>query len=71
MIVITAPFEQRIRRAVRRDKLTREQVLQRINAQMPLEEKASQADFVIDNAGTVDALHQKIDVLWGKIAVKR
>lgn len=48
-IVVTAPLELRIERVMNRDKVTREEVLRRIDKQMPEEEKLLLADFVIIN----------------------
>jgi dephospho-CoA kinase len=44
--------EQQIERAMARDGLTREEVLDRLSRQMPLEEKIQYADYVIDTSGT-------------------
>ncbi|MCI0921410.1 dephospho-CoA kinase [Sphingobacterium rhinopitheci] len=48
-IVVTAPLELRINRVMERDAVTREEVLHRMNSQMPEEEKIRMADFVIVN----------------------
>jgi dephospho-CoA kinase len=47
-----------------RDNLTREQVLARIQAQMPEEEKLLLADAVLFNNGTEDDLIAQIDALY-------
>ena len=52
VISITAPLETRIQRTMLRDNSTREQVLARINNQMPQEELIRLSDFSIDNNGT-------------------
>jgi dephospho-CoA kinase len=44
--------EQQIERARARDGLTREEVLDRLSRQMPLEEKIQYADYVIETSGT-------------------
>jgi dephospho-CoA kinase len=44
--------EQQIERAMARDGLTREEVLDRLSRQMPLEEKIQYADYVIETSGT-------------------
>jgi len=67
VIVVSAPWETRISRATTRSGLTREQVLQRIAAQWPLEKKVERADFIIDNIGTLEELYQKVDSLWSEI----
>jgi len=51
IVVIYADMEQQIKRLSLRDKFTREQALARIMSQMPLAEKRTQADYVIDNTG--------------------
>lgn len=43
--------EQQIERSMKRDALTREQVLRRLEHQMPLEEKRRFADYIIDTSG--------------------
>ncbi len=48
-ILISSPPELRIPRIMNRDKITEKQVLARINKQMPEDEKAKMADFVILN----------------------
>jgi dephospho-CoA kinase len=52
LIVAVCPEEQQIERAIARDHRTREEVLDRLRRQMPLEEKVKYADYVIDTSGT-------------------
>jgi dephospho-CoA kinase len=52
LIVASCTEEQQMERAVLRDHFTREEVLNRLRRQMPLEEKVKYADFVIDTSGT-------------------
>jgi dephospho-CoA kinase len=60
IITVTAPFEDRIARVMQRDSSSREQVVQRINAQWTDEQRISKSDFVIDNTDTQTA-KQKIN----------
>lgn len=71
VVVVTAPMELRIQRCVQRDNLSREKVLQRISAQWPLEKKIEKADFVIENDGSIEDLHQRIEEVWGEIMEDR
>lgn len=50
-ILVTAPQEIRIERVMKRDEVSREEVLNRINKQMPDDEKRKLADFIIVNDG--------------------
>ena len=52
IIVASCTEEQQIERAMRRDHLTREQVMARLARQIPLAEKANRGDYVIDTSGT-------------------
>lgn len=51
LIVAVCREEQQIERAMERDHLTRDEVLDRIRRQMPLEEKVKYAHYVIDTSG--------------------
>lgn len=50
IITITAPLEDRIARVMQRDNSSREQVLNRINAQWTDEQRAAKSNFVIENS---------------------
>jgi dephospho-CoA kinase len=52
LIVAVCGNEQQIERAMARDGLTREEVVDRLSRQMPLSEKIRYADYVIDTSGT-------------------
>lgn len=51
LIVATCRPDQQVERAMARDHLTREEVLDRMRRQMPLDEKVRYADHVIDTSG--------------------
>ena len=65
IIGVSAPLELRIQRTMTRDKIKRNQVMDRINKQMPEEKKLGLCDFTIINdeqqmlIPQVLALHQK------------
>lgn len=50
IITVTAPLEERIERVVKRNNLTREQILERIRNQSSDEYKVAMSDYVIDNS---------------------
>ena len=54
LIVVSAPEEDRIKRVMERDGSTEEQVLARIKAQMPEEQKVKYADYIIFNDRIMD-----------------
>jgi dephospho-CoA kinase len=71
LIVAVCGEEQQIERAMSRDGMTREQVLDRLRRQMPLAEKIKYADYVIDTSGAKEStLAQTGDVYQALFALK-
>jgi dephospho-CoA kinase len=71
LIVAVCSEEQQIERAMSRDGMTREQVLDRLSRQMPLAEKIKYADYVIDTSGAKEStLAQTRDVYQALLALK-
>jgi dephospho-CoA kinase len=54
VVVVYTTRERQIQRLMARDRISREEAIRRIDAQLPLEEKISYADYVINNSGTVE-----------------
>jgi dephospho-CoA kinase len=62
VIYVDADLDQRIQGIMKRDKSSREQILQRIAAQPQLEDHISQIDYIINNKFD-DSLFDEIDAL--------
>jgi dephospho-CoA kinase len=62
IVVVCSPDVQR-RRLRERSGLTPEQIDSRIASQMPMQEKARFADFVIDNSGDTAATRQQVEAV--------
>ena len=58
VVMVYAPEEVRIARAIQRDSSSREQIERRIRTQMNDEEKRAQADYVIVNDGETPLIPQ-------------
>ncbi len=54
LIVVSCPQDMQIDRLMSRNSLTRAEAMARINAQMPVAEKAAMADYVVDTSSTVE-----------------
>ncbi|MBF0432775.1 MAG: dephospho-CoA kinase [Fibrobacteria bacterium] len=67
VLAVDAPAEERIIRVARRDNITREAILNRMQHQMPSGELVRKADYVIYNDGTLEDLWQKTDAVWNQI----
>lgn len=63
--------ELQIERLMQRDRLSREEAIARINAQMPLEEKCQKADVVLDNSSTRVALLEQIDLALARVQLPK
>ena len=63
VVVTVCPPEVQLQRLLERDRMSEEEAHQRIAAQMPAEEKAARADFVILTGGTMPATDRQIDDL--------
>jgi dephospho-CoA kinase len=59
--VVQSQATQQKERLMQRDRLNLEQIQVRIDSQMAIEKKVEQADVVIDNSSSVEALYQTID----------
>ena len=59
IICISSPAEEQIRRMVETRGLTREAAEARLNAQLPVSEKAARSQYVVCNDSTVEHLHEE------------
>ena len=66
-VLVIADQEVRIKRALERGNLTEEDILRRIQLQMPDKEKLARADLVVTNNGTLEQLQAELEALYSKI----
>ncbi len=64
ILVVYVPREVQILRLARRDKITAAAAAVILKSQIPIDEKLKFADFVVDNAGTLDRTREQVEVLW-------
>ena len=62
VITVFAPLEDRITRTMKRDTISRKEVLERIDKQMPEEEKIERADFIIYNDHSQPLIEQVLTI---------
>lgn len=62
IVVVAAPLEERIERVMLRDGFKREDVMARIENQLPQDEKVKMADFVIHNSDLDQAMKQALEI---------
>ncbi|MCJ7827252.1 MAG: dephospho-CoA kinase, partial [Demequinaceae bacterium] len=64
VVTVAAPKALRIRRMIQERGMTRQQAEARIASQVTDEERADQADAVLDGSGTIEALNEQVDRFW-------
>lgn len=67
LIVVYAHQKDQVKRLLERDRFTLGQALARISSQMPLDEKRTYADYVIDNTGTREATERQTREVFEKL----
>ncbi|MBR4963280.1 MAG: dephospho-CoA kinase [Muribaculaceae bacterium] len=60
---VVADEEKRVERVMKRNGLTKQEVLDRINSQISDKERGKRADHIIDNSGNISLLKQIIKIL--------
>ena len=67
MILTVCDEETAIERGMRRDYLTREQVLARLGKQLPVDEKKKHAHYVIDTSGPKEQTIRRVRQVYGEL----
>lgn len=70
VVVVTAPEDERVARAVRDRGMTPEQARARIRAQIGDPEREAVADVVIRNDGDLSQLEARVDDLWEQLRAR-
>lgn len=71
VVVVVAPVEERVRRAVARGTGSRAEVLQRIEAQWPEERLVARAGMVVRNVGDMGLLRAEAARVYGELLALR
>ncbi len=68
LIVVYVPESVQLERLMKRDRLDRQAALQRIGAQIPMEEKKKRATLVIDNSGSAAETRKQFRRIFHRLA---
>lgn len=68
IIVVYTSLNNRIDRVMKRDGLTKDEILARVRRQIPLEEKKKWAEYVVDNDGSLEDLEKQTRNVFEKIS---
>ena len=67
VLVVYITPDQQIERLVARDGITAEAAAKILESQLPIDEKLGPADYVIDNAGTLEETRRQVEALWQQL----
>jgi dephospho-CoA kinase len=67
LILVVCGQEQQVERAMARDGLSREEVLSRLDRQMPLEQKMKFANYIIDTSGTKEHSREQTRTVYERL----
>ena len=67
VLVVSVSPDTQIDRLMKRDRISREEARRILDAQMPIDQKAARADFVIQNEGNLDETRKEVHALWNKL----
>ena len=70
VIVVTIDPEIQISRLMDRDGIDRTEAVHRVGLQMPLDQKARIADYVIDNSGSPDETRQQVVTIMDQLKTR-
>lgn len=64
IIVVYIDKDEQIKRLIKRNNFSRDEALQRVRSQIPMEEKAKMADYVIDNSNSLSKTREQVEKIW-------
>lgn len=67
VIVVSSKINNRVERIKRRDRLSEKEIMDRMSKQIPLEDKAQWADFVVNNDGDLETLEKNTQRLYSQL----
>ncbi|MGL4369295.1 MAG: dephospho-CoA kinase [Spirochaetota bacterium] len=69
IIVVSAPHESSVKRGISRDKITAEEIEQRLKNQISLNEKIKNADYTVDNSGSLENTRKQVVTIWNSLKI--
>jgi dephospho-CoA kinase len=67
ILVVYVPQEKQIERLVGRDGFSEEEAARMLKAQLPINEKLTYADFVVNNEGTMEETRKQVEEVWQEL----
>jgi dephospho-CoA kinase len=70
VVLVHVSPEDQIQRLMERNGCSREDAVRRLSSQMPIDEKISHADLVIDNKGSVEETEIAVNAVWEDLLIR-
>ncbi|NWF56237.1 MAG: dephospho-CoA kinase [Syntrophaceae bacterium] len=67
LLLVYIPQEMQVQRLMDRDRISREMALSILKAQLPIDEKRSYADYIIDNSGPLEETRKQVLEVWQRL----
>lgn len=67
ILLVHIPPDEQVRRVMKRNGISRQESLERLRSQMPIDDKIRYARFVIRNEGSLEETERQIDLLWPRL----
>ena len=64
ILVVYANTAQQVQRLCKRDRISKEEALNILKAQMPIDEKVGYADFVVRNETNLKETRRQVEKIW-------
>jgi dephospho-CoA kinase len=71
VLVVDVPVEVQVERLTTQRGMAEDEARRRIASQATREERLAAADVVIDNAGSLDDLDERVDAVWAELTARR
>lgn len=71
LLVIHVPAEMQVERLAKRDGISREEAVNILKAQLPIDEKLQFADFVVDNTKDLTYTRNQVEEVWERLQKDR
>lgn len=69
-ILVWVDKDTQVNRVMKRDGLSREEIINRINSQMPIEEKKKFVDYIIDNCKNIEDTKRELEKILMELMIK-
>ena len=67
VVLVYVPAEVQLRRLMKRDQVERDQAVNALKAQLPIEQKLKKAQFLVDNQGSLEETREQVVALWARL----